>query len=141
AVPIVRPQAAKALMDALSQATRSRLVRACHDLSEGGLGVALAEMAFAGGLGARVFLDKVPLGEAIAREDYILFSESNSRFLVEIAPRDREKFERIMGDSPLATLGYVNGGQSLEIYGLKDNKVVDEPISELKEAWQKTFRW
>ena len=36
------------------------LVRACHDLSEGGLGVALAEMAFAGGLGADVSLEKVP---------------------------------------------------------------------------------
>jgi len=141
AVPIVRPQAAKALMDALSRATRSGLVRACHDLSEGGLGVAVAEMAFAGGLGAMVFLNSVPLGETIAREDHILFSESNSRFLVEIAPGDREKFEQAMGDSPLAIVGCVNGGERLEIFGLNDNKVVDRPISELKEAWQKTFRW
>jgi phosphoribosylformylglycinamidine synthase len=128
-------------MDALSRATRSGLVKACHDLSEGGLGVAVAEMAFAGGLGAMVFLNSVPLGEAMAREDNILFSESNSRFLVEIAPGDKEKFEQAMGDSPLAIVGCVNGGERLEIFGLNDNKVVDRPISELKEAWQKTFRW
>jgi phosphoribosylformylglycinamidine synthase len=140
-VPKVRPQTAKLLMDALSWATRLGLVKSCHDLSEGGLGVALAEMAFAGGLGAKVYLDKVPLGETIAREDYILFSESNSRFLVEVSPGDRKKFEQVIGGNPLATLGYVNNSERLEIRGLIDNRLIDEPIAALKEVWQKTFRW
>ena len=61
-VPTVDAVQAKVLMEKLSRATARRLVRACHDCSEGGIGVALAEMAFAGGLGAKIDLKKVPLG-------------------------------------------------------------------------------
>ena len=48
------PVKAKKLMEKLSQATEKGLVKACHDCSEGGIGVAAAEMAFAGGLGAQI---------------------------------------------------------------------------------------
>ena len=81
-VPKVNPHQAKKLMERLSLATKNGLVRSCHDLSEGGIGVAIAEMAFAGGLGAVVSLKDVPLGEPMGRDDLVLFSESNSRFLV-----------------------------------------------------------
>ena len=85
-VPRVDPQQAKKIMEALSAAMDKGLVRACHDCSEGGLGVAVAEMAFAGGLGATIYLKSVPRTGPIYRNDYVLFSESNSRFLVEVAP-------------------------------------------------------
>jgi len=61
-VPRVDPKKGKKLMDALSTATEKGLVKACHDLSEGGLGVAAAEMAFAGDLGMLIDLSQVPLG-------------------------------------------------------------------------------
>ncbi len=140
-VPRVNPQQAKALMDRLSAATGKRLVRACHDLSEGGIGVAIAEMAFAGGLGATVYLKSVPVGEPIDRDDYILFSESNSRFLVEVAPEDRASFEKVMSGTSLANIGQVTDSGLLSIYGVNDRKVVVKPISELKEAWQRPLRW
>lgn len=141
-VPQVKPQKAKELMDNLSMASQAGLVRACHDLSDGGLGVALAEMAFAGGLGAEISLKNVPLGEAIDRNDYILFSESNSRFLVEIDPIDKELFEKTMGSSSLAVVGDITDTDILKIRGLKDNMtIINKPVNELKEAWQKTFRW
>ncbi|MEA3253573.1 MAG: phosphoribosylformylglycinamidine synthase subunit PurL, partial [Chloroflexota bacterium] len=95
-VPRVNAPMAKELMDKLSKASEKGIVSACHDLSEGGLGIAIAEMAFAGGIGARINLKAVPLGEPIDRDDLILFSESNSRFLVEIAPECRGEFERTM---------------------------------------------
>ncbi|GAH45533.1 unnamed protein product, partial [marine sediment metagenome] len=70
-VPKVNPRLAKELMHRLSTATEKGLVRACHDCSEGGIGVAIAEMAFAGGVGASINLESVPLGEPVDRDDFI----------------------------------------------------------------------
>ncbi len=140
-VPKVNPQYAKELMDNLSVATEKGLVRACHDCSEGGIGVAIAEMAFAGGLGASINLGTAPLGEPIDRDDFMLFSESNSRFLVEVAPEDKDKFEKVMHGISLAHIGQVAKSEMLEIYGLGDRKVVDVTLAALKEAWQKPLRW
>jgi phosphoribosylformylglycinamidine synthase len=128
-------------MDSLSIATRRGLVMACHDLSEGGIGVALAEMAFAGGLGATIRLESVPLGEAMDRDDFILYSESNSRFLVEVAPEYQAEFEEVMKGISLAPLGQVTDSEIVEVYGLRGKKVLSSTLCELKEAWQKPIRW
>ena len=58
--PTVDPQLAKRTFAALHKAIHAGFVRACHDLSEGGLAIAAAEMAFAGGLGAKISLTEVP---------------------------------------------------------------------------------
>jgi phosphoribosylformylglycinamidine synthase len=128
-------------MDRLSTATEKGLVRACHDGSEGGIGVALAEMAFAGGLGATVNLKSVPLGEPIERDDFILFSESNSRFLVEVAPVSKDKFEGIMHGVSFQAIGQVTEAEVLEIYGRDGSRIVAKSLNELKEAWQRPLRW
>jgi phosphoribosylformylglycinamidine synthase II len=140
-VPMVNSKKGKKLMDTLSTAMEKNLVKACHDLSEGGIGVAAAEMAFAGGLGMVIHLEQVPLGENINREDYILFSESNTRFMVEIAPEDKQQFESIMAGIDFAAIGKVTGKERLEIYGLNGEMVLSAPIAELKEAWQRPLRW
>jgi phosphoribosylformylglycinamidine (FGAM) synthase-like enzyme len=140
-VPRVYPEKGKKLMDNLSAVMGKGLVKACHDLSEGGLGVAAAEMAFAGGLGMIIHLDKVPLGEKIIRNDNILFSESNSRFLVEVAPEDKDGFERAMKGVTFAAVGEVDKSNKLEIYGVKGERVVSTPFAELKEAWQQPLGW
>jgi phosphoribosylformylglycinamidine synthase len=140
-VPRVNPHRGKELMDRLSAATEKGLVRACHDCSEGGIGVALAEMAFAGGLGATIYLKSVPLGEPMDRDDFILFSESNSRFLVEVAPENRGDFEQIMGGTSLASIGQVTESELLEVYGEDGMRVVAKSLGELKEAWQRPLRW
>ncbi len=140
-IPQVNPRSAKELMDSLSVATEKGLVRACHDCSEGGIGVAVAEMAFAGGLGANIRLEAVPLGEPINRDDFILFSESNSRFLVEVAPGSQDEFEKVMQGTSLAAIGRVTDAEALEIYGWNGSKVVAASLDELKEAWQRPIRW
>ena len=140
-VPRVNPEKGKKLMEALSAAIEKGLVKSCHDLSEGGIGVAAAEMAFAGGLGLTLHLDKVPLAEVITRSDSILFAESNSRFLVEIAPADKEGFEQAMKGVTFAAIGEVNSGDKLEVYGTNGKKIVNAPLTELKEAWQKPLGW
>jgi phosphoribosylformylglycinamidine synthase II len=140
-VPRVDSKKGKRLMDALSAVIEKGLVRACHDLSEGGIGVAAAEMAFAGGLGMVIHLGQVPLGEAMNRDDYVLFSESNTRFLVEVAPEDRHQFEGMMAGIDFAAIGQVTRKEKLEVYGLNGEMMLSARIAELKEAWQRPLRW
>jgi phosphoribosylformylglycinamidine synthase len=140
-VPRVDSKKGKRLMDTLSAVMEKGLVRACHDLSEGGIGVAAAEMAFAGGLGLVIYLGQVPLGEAGNRDDYMLFSESNTRFLVEVAPEDKHQFEGMMAGVDFAAIGQVTSKERLEVYGLNREIVLSASIAELKEAWQKPLRW
>jgi phosphoribosylformylglycinamidine synthase len=140
-VPKVYPEKGKKLMDALSTAMSLGFVRACHDLSEGGIGVAAAEMAFAGGLGMTVHLKNAPLGEPIERDDYILFSESNTRFLVEVSPKNKREFEAALSGVVFAEIGRVIKDKKLEVYGRNDRIILTAGIAELKEAWQKPLRW
>ena len=140
-VPQVDAQAAKQIFKALSNATSQGLVRACHDCSEGGIGVALAEMAFAGGLGAHVSLADVPKSDDINRDDIILFSESNSRFLIEVQPDKKQSFENALGNLPFAQIGQVVADDTVKVTGLARDVVLNESIKNLKESWQKPLRW
>ena len=100
-VPQLDPHVAKQTFAAIHRAIHAGLVRACHDLSEGGLAVAVAEMAFAGGLGAYLDLADMPFESndhlGWPRE-VLLFSESNTRFLCEVRPENAADFERALGD-------------------------------------------
>ncbi|MCW3991692.1 MAG: phosphoribosylformylglycinamidine synthase subunit PurL [Candidatus Bathyarchaeota archaeon] len=118
----------------LTSAMDAGLVRACHDLSEGGLGVAAAEMAFTGGLGLELNLDSVPAVTGM-RNDVTLFSESNGRLLVEVPPERRSSFEELMGDSVFARVGTVKGGDQLTVSG-PGGVVIDLPLDELMAAWK-----
>jgi len=140
-VPRVDPQQSRAAMEALSAAIESGLVKSCHDCSEGGLGVAMAEMAFAGGLGAVVYLKNVPRTGPLYRDDYILFSESNSRFLVEVEPENEAQFIKAMKGITMAQIGHVSQEDTLQVFGLGGELILDTPISELKESWQKPLKW
>ena len=151
-VPRVDPERAKATFAGVHRAIEAGYVRSCHDLSEGGLAVALAEMAFAGDLGARVYLAQVPhtieVGQFAARSNAVnallLFSESNTRFLCEVATDEVLHFEKAIGSIPHAAIGEVTADGRLQIVDFHpDNPdhVVDLPIEQLKEAWQRPLRW
>ena len=140
-VPQVDPARARTLFNALADAIAAGLVRACHDCSEGGLGVALAEMAFAGGCGAEVTLCDLPRSTDLLRSDWALFSESNSRFIVEVIPGKEEEFRARFMQLPCARIGEVTSGPRLRIRGLTGELVVDEAIDLLKNSWQETMRW
>jgi phosphoribosylformylglycinamidine (FGAM) synthase-like enzyme len=140
-VPRVRPDTARPLMTALSGAIAAGHVKACHDLSEGGLGVAAAEMAFAGHLGASIRLRDVPMGEPISRDDIILFSESNSRFLVEVPAERGADFSRLFDGLPCESVGSVEPGKALRVISLDGNLVVDCEIEDLRAAWKRPLDW
>jgi phosphoribosylformylglycinamidine synthase len=125
----------------LNSVVRKGLVRSIHDCSEGGFAAALAEMAFSGGLGMTARLDKVFYKDKQKRNDYLLFSESNSRFIVEVDPKNQRKFETGLRNIPHALVGTVEESPEFIIYGLDKKVCVNAYIQDLKETWQKPLRW
>jgi len=137
-VPKVRPSQAKRTFKAITDAIDAGLVKACHDLSEGGLAVSAAEMALAGGYGLELDLQKVPQ-KALTRDDFVLFSESNSRFLVEVSEKSRKDFEALMKGKAFAEMGKVTKTPRLYIQGLKGKVAVDASLKSLRASWKKTL--
>ncbi len=139
-VPQVELKTAPAIFRGLHSAISRGLVRACHDLSEGGLAVAAAEMAFAGGIGADV-IQPVATAESLP-DEVMLFSESTTRFLLEVRPTDaaalRDCFDR---DVPLTEVGRTVATAQLRMAGAAGGWVVSASLPQLKEAWQKPLRW
>ncbi len=129
----------KKTFTALHAAIEAGLVRAAHDLSEGGLAVAAAEMAFAGGLGVELDIAAVPAADGAA-EPAVLFAESAGRFLVEVAPDNYDAFMQIAKDLPLGQVGKVTDSGRVVVNGASKT-LIDMPIAQAKSAWQKTFDW
>jgi phosphoribosylformylglycinamidine synthase subunit PurSL len=141
-VPKVDPESAYARYQAYHQAVMQGLVASCHDLSDGGLAVAAAESAFAGGFGLSIDLSRVPWqgDESGWTDAALLFSESASRLLVTVRREQAESFEEIMGDDCCARIGKVTEESLLNIEGIEGNVVIKAGLAELKEAWQQTLR-
>ena len=104
------------------------LIKSCHDLSEGGLSVAAAEMAFAGRLGISINLD----GEDPVRD---LFAETGGCFLVEVDPNDKSSFETVMKDLPFKLIGKVHTDPRLIVDQL-ENRLIDVHLSTIIQAWK-----
>lgn len=159
-VPQVDAPLAKRTFQALHKAISTGTVRACHDLSEGGLAAAATEMAFAGGLGVRIHLAQVPYSltlnprsqealERLTREhehlelhplsampdavSVLLFAESNSRFLCEVPQAKAAAFEKALTGIPHALIGEVTDTGRVEIFGLpQPTRDMPEEPSELR---------
>jgi len=148
--PKVFPEKAKATFAALSKAVSLGLVRAMHDCSEGGLGVCAAEMAFSGNLGMDIFLSEVPFRDNAGlrtekvkawRNDFILFSESNSRFVVEVKKNKQKEFEQVLKGLDFGLIGCLSGNKEFKVYGLDGGLCVRKKIEALKNAWKEPLRW
>ncbi|MCS5626396.1 MAG: phosphoribosylformylglycinamidine synthase subunit PurL [Planctomycetes bacterium] len=137
-VPCLPPEASQ-IHQAMHGAIQQRLVRSCHDLSEGGLAVAAAEMAFSGGVGAKIQLEKLPVSAEDAGLDDLqaLFSESNCRYLVEVSQENKEAFLAHFDGLPAAVIGETCDGGVLEVAG-KDGagEILSESIEELRTVWK-----
>lgn len=138
--PRVNAVRAKRLYQSLHNAIVRGLVNSCHDCSDGGLGVALAETSFSGDYGIEVDLKKIPR-YSVSRNDYLLFSETQSRFIVTVSQRKCKEFETIMKGNVFACVGKVRRDGRFVIRGLQGKIVIDAEIQSLKESWQKTLRF
>ncbi len=127
-VPKVDAEALKRRSEGLLNAMEKEMVLAAHDISEGGLAVALAEMCFGGDIGADI--DIGPLGEL--RPDIKLFSEAPSRWLVEVPPEKSSDFEKTVPDA--IRIGRV-GGKNIGISDY-EHLLLEVPVEKAYEVWK-----
>lgn len=134
-VPPGLPPAGPATVRALAQAIQAGLVQACHDCAEGGLAVAAAEIAIAGGTGLRLALEDIPYTPDATSVYTLLFSESNGRFIVEVRPEDAGAFEALLAGLPYGRAGLVLEAPQVEI-AYKGEVVVQAEVEALRETWR-----
>ncbi len=134
-VPTIDLATAPQIFQKVHAAIRAGLVRSCHDLSEGGLAVALAEMAFAGNIGADITsLPNLPDHQA-------LFSEAPTRFLLEVTPDKLLVLADHFAGLPVTNLGKTCKEPRLRIAGASGEWLIWATLEQLKEAWQKPLRF
>ncbi|MEW6087541.1 MAG: phosphoribosylformylglycinamidine synthase subunit PurL [bacterium] len=139
-VPAVRIFDCKYTMTKLHQAISNKLVISCHDCSEGGLAVTAAEMAFSGGYGMKLHIKNIIKSDDLIYDDEILFSESNSRFVVEVPVARERTFKRMMNDVDITELGVVSKDSRFIIHGTNEKNIINTDIWALKKCWQKTLK-
>jgi phosphoribosylformylglycinamidine synthase len=134
-------ETAPKIAERIAGAIAAGLVVSCHDCSEGGLAVAMAEMAFAGGLGIEADLRGLPKSSDCSRVDTQLFSESNSRYIVEVEPENYDGFAKLMLNLPFGQIGKVTEEKKLTIKAEGGETVIELDLDSMKEAWQKPLDW
>jgi len=124
----------KAVQKAVLLAIRQNLLNSTHDLSEGGLAVALAECAFGQNIGAAVELDSDGL-----RLDSLLFGETQSRVVVSIPEAKIDLLHKLamQENAPVAVIGKT-GGARLTVC-VDGHEAINLPVNRMKEAWQKAI--
>ena len=140
-VPKLDLETAPRIAKRISAAIEQGLIVSCHDCSEGGLAVALAEMAFAGGLGIEADLRGLAKSSDCSKTDTQLFSESLSRYIVEVEPENYDPFAKLMLNLPFGQIGRVTEEKTLVIKAQNGKTVINLDLDTLKQAWQKPFNW
>jgi phosphoribosylformylglycinamidine synthase len=133
-IPSVDSSAMKNQIKAITKAIDQQLIVACHDLSEGGLGIAAAEMTLAGDFGMTLDLSKIANVDC-SRDDTLLFSETNSRFLMEVPDHATTQFEDCVKKCVYSQIGQVTSDSRLMIHGRTQTHLIDIEASKLRTAW------
>ena len=134
--PMPEIEPAFKLYKKLHKAISAGLIRSCHDISDGGIAVALAESCLGGRLGADVSIDMLPLQNKNMETARILFCETPSRFIVTIKADNAKKFEDIMSDDCVKKIGVTTKDPVLRITRNRDH-VIEMPISKIAGAWKR----
>jgi phosphoribosylformylglycinamidine synthase len=140
-----RPSRTFELYRSLHRAIQGGVVRSCHDCSDGGLGVALAEMCFSGATGADIFLSRVPRKEC-STDTEVLFSETPGRILVEVAPGQEAAFEHFFAEKQrcdIAKIGSVTATNVIRIAAVESDTTISLEVSlrDAKSAWHSPLQF
>lgn len=135
-VPRTDAETLKNCMNGILSSINKGYVASCHDMSEGGIGVCLSEMTIGGDIGAHIDLSEVG---ADLRTDFKLFSESNTRWVVEVKKEKQNSFEKLLTkeNTPFIQIGETQG----KTLAIKDNEktVINLEIMILRESWKNTI--
>ncbi len=132
-VPDVEVDVLKRSIDGMLAVIENELVSAVHDISEGGIGVCLAEMALAGDVGVHADTSKVGSG---LRSDVKLFSESQTRWIVEVRAGKEKEFEERMYEFGLSYLMVGGTGGDRLIISDGDTPRIDLSLDVIRKTWQ-----
>ncbi|HOJ31398.1 MAG TPA: phosphoribosylformylglycinamidine synthase subunit PurL [bacterium] len=136
--PVPNPEISLAIMRNLHQAIKNNLIMSCHDCSEGGFAIAIAEMMIGSGYGAEVYLDRMP---ATTEETVsLLFGESQGRFVVEVDEACVEKFEKLFKNLPCKQVGRVIPDFRLKV-NHRDNMLLDVDGEMMRQRWSGAISW
>lgn len=129
--PMLDLEVEKRLQDHVLACIQAGWIASAHDVSEGGLAVALAECAIAGNIGAKLTMPACAL-----RPDEWLFSETQSRIVVSTTPVHAQVLMRHMQEAgvPIVCLGTV-GGNDL-VVGAGEECLIAEPVDALRTTWK-----
>jgi phosphoribosylformylglycinamidine synthase len=133
-LPDVDPARGARTAHAVAACIAHGAVRSAHDPSEGGLLPALAEMCFAGGLGARIDLSHVPVAGTDVPDECRAFAEDPHRYVLEIEPSKLGTVQAHLDGIPHAVIGTVTDEPTLELVGVRVPRE-STPISALRSAW------
>ena len=131
----VNIKAAVKLYTAVLKTIKKGCVPAAHDVSQGGLAVTLAEMAFSGGLGAKLDLAGAQAGKGFSEQE-LLFGESPSRLVLEVSKEKEAEFLKIVKGLPVRKIGFVSREPELDIR-LGKKRLLKENIWSLKNCWKR----
>jgi phosphoribosylformylglycinamidine synthase subunit PurSL len=139
-VPQVNAKQAKSLYEVFAEVTQSSLIASSQSVSLGGLAIALAKKSIGGTLGMQIDLTTLKTERGINRNDFVLFSETQSRFVVTVAARKRKQFEDLFQEHSLSCIGEVVADDRFEVKGINGNRIVKTTVSQLTEAYRGTFK-
>jgi len=139
-IPKVDSKTAKDLYQRFEEATNKRLIASAISPAIGGLAISLTKMAIAGDLGLELDLNKIPKSENLNRDDYTLFSETQSRFIVTIDQKKQKEFEKIFKDTKTALIGKTTKEKTITIKGLNNKTIIKSDIQNLNNHYRKTFK-
>ena len=139
-VPHVDLKQAPVIFKAVHQAISQGLLQSCHDLSEGGLATAAAEMAFAGGFGVDMDVTAVATASGLSDPAVVLFSESATRFLIEVTPSATAELQKTFAGLPLTRVGSVTSTGEVRV-ACHGSQILEAKCSDLKSSWLKPLAW
>jgi len=137
-VPQVDAKSAYKLYQDFYQAMQRDLIASSISVNIGGLGAALAKKAIAGLKGLEIDLSKVK-SAGLDRDDFLLFSESQSRFVVSVSPANQEAFENLFGERA-SLVGQVRKDEKFVLQGLVGEEIVSMELVKLHEAYHSTLK-
>jgi len=137
-VPELNPDFGKKVCRTMAAAIKSGVIHSAQSPGRGGLAIGFALCALGGNLGAKINLDLAPHDENLT-DNELLFSESNSRFIVTVAPDSQKKLEHMFKNIPHACAGTVGNDKQLLIQGTDKRKIISIALDKLRHAFKKTL--